>query len=159
MIAIIILTPIWSAFTDAYTKKDYQWMKATVKKLEKLWLLCVPIMFIVVMSSQWFYKIWIGTDLQIPGSLTAGMAYYVLSQIAGGIYMYTLNGIGKIRVQLIVYWGFALISIPLLVIGCKTIGIIASTIIPGTVFFVQALVCRVQLYRIMSQQATGIWNK
>ena len=159
MIAIIILTPIWSAFTDAYTKKDYQWMKTTVKKLEKLWLLCVPIMFIVVMSSQWFYKIWVGTDVQIPGSLTAGMAYYVLSQIAGGIYMYTLNGIGKIRVQLIVYWGFALISIPLLVIGCKTIGIIASTIIPGTVFFVQALVCRVQLYRIMSQQATGIWNK
>lgn len=159
MTAIIILTPIWSAFTDAYTKNDYQWMKSTVKKLEKLWLLCVPIMVIVVMASQWFYKIWIGTDLQIPESLTVGMAYYVLSQTAGGIYMYALNGIGKVRIQLIVYWFFALVSIPLLAIGCKTMGIIASAIIPGTVFFVQALICRVQVYKIMSEKATGIWNK
>ncbi len=159
MIFNIILTPIWSAFTDAYTKHDYPWMKSIVRKLEKMWFMCIPLMVVVIMASQGFYRIWIGTDLQIPISLTAGMAYYVLFQIAGCIYMYPLNGIGKVRIQLIVYWFFALISIPMLALGCRTMGIIAATIVPGTVFLVQAFVCRVQLYKLMLDKATGIWNK
>lgn len=43
MAANIILTPFWSAFTDAYIKRDYNWMRGTLEKLEKLWLLCIPI--------------------------------------------------------------------------------------------------------------------
>lgn len=44
MAANIILTPFWSAFTDAYIKRDYNWMRGTLEKLEKLWLLCIPIL-------------------------------------------------------------------------------------------------------------------
>ena len=39
MVFVIVLTPFWSAFTDAYVKKDYNWMSGIVKKLEFLWLL------------------------------------------------------------------------------------------------------------------------
>ena len=52
MAANIILTPFWSAFTDAYIKRDYNWMRGTLEKLEKLWLLCIPILVLMVLSSS-----------------------------------------------------------------------------------------------------------
>ena len=57
MAANIILTPFWSAFTDAYIKRDYNWMRGTLEKLEKLWLLCIPILVLMVLSSDLLYKI------------------------------------------------------------------------------------------------------
>ena len=32
MIYSIILSPLWPAFTDAYTKKDFNWMTLVYKK-------------------------------------------------------------------------------------------------------------------------------
>ena len=31
----IIITPFWSAFTEAYTKNDYAWIKNNIKRLIK----------------------------------------------------------------------------------------------------------------------------
>ena len=36
MAANIILTPFWSAFTDAYIKRDYNWMRGTLEKLGEI---------------------------------------------------------------------------------------------------------------------------
>ena len=54
MVFVIVLTPFWSAFTDAYVKKDYNWMSGIVKKLEFLWLLCIPILILMVLCSNFF---------------------------------------------------------------------------------------------------------
>lgn len=65
MAANIILTPFWSAFTDAYIKRDYNWMRGTLEKLEKLWLLCIPILVLMVLSSDLLYKFWIGDSVAV----------------------------------------------------------------------------------------------
>ena len=39
MIQSIILTPFWSAVTDAYTKNDYSWIKRSLRKLNLLTLI------------------------------------------------------------------------------------------------------------------------
>ena len=39
MILTIILTPYWSAFTDAYTVSDIKWMVGTYRALSKIWCL------------------------------------------------------------------------------------------------------------------------
>ena len=54
MVFVIVLTPFWSAFTDAYVKKDYNWMSGIVKKLEFLWLLCIHILILMVLCSIFF---------------------------------------------------------------------------------------------------------
>lgn len=70
MAANIILTPFWSAFTDAYIKRDYNWMRGTLEKLEKLWLLCIPILVLMVLSSDLLYKFWIGDSVAVSFSLS-----------------------------------------------------------------------------------------
>lgn len=159
MLAAIALTPIWSAFTEAYTKKDYDWMSTIVRKLEKMWLLCLLGMVVMICLSHWFYHVWVGDSVEIPLSLTLGMAFLTMAQVAGNVYMYPINGTGKVKLQLIVYWFFALVTIPLMVLGCKHFGVIASTIVPGMAYFAQAVLGKIQISKIMKQTAKGIWNQ
>lgn len=56
MLFVIILTPFWSAFTDAYVKKDYNWMQRIIRKLELLWLLCIPALLMMVICSSFLYN-------------------------------------------------------------------------------------------------------
>jgi O-antigen/teichoic acid export membrane protein len=39
MLYIMVLTPFLSAFTEAYTKKEFGWIKSTIKKINIIWLM------------------------------------------------------------------------------------------------------------------------
>lgn len=159
MIVVIILSPFWSAFTDAFVKQDYEWMKAMVTKLEKMWLFCIPILIFALIFSDLFYKLWIGDSVEIPFMLSLFMAVFMLFQTVGNIYMYLINGTNKVRLQLIVYVLFAFISIPLINYSCKSFGIYGALFIPTIVFFIQGIIGRIQIYRIVNKRAKGIWLK
>lgn len=159
MTAVIILTPFWSAFTDAYTKKDYAWMKNMQNKLEKLWLLCIPILIVMTCFSSPFFKLWIGDTVNIPLSLSVCMGTYVLCQTAGNLYMYLINGTSKVRLQMIVYVIFAIIAIPLMSLSCQKFGLTGIIIIPSIVFFTQAIIGKIQIKKLINGTASGIFNK
>lgn len=155
----IILTPFWSAFTDAYTQKDFPWMKSTQHKLEKLSLACIPVYAFMALLSPTLYQFWIGDSIHIPLSLTFTMAVYSFVQTNGAIYMYLINGIGKVRLQLTIYLAFALISVPVMYICCKIWGIEGILILPIIIFITQSISGRIQLKKIITNNAIGIWNK
>lgn len=159
MIVAIILSPFWSAFTDAYVKKDYEWMILAVRKLERMWLFCIPILIVALILSDVFYKLWVGNSVEIPFMLSLCMAIFMLFQTAGNIYMYMINGTSKVRLQLIIYALFALISIPSINFSCKLFGIYGVLLIPTIVFLIQGIVGRIQIYRIINKRAKGIWLK
>lgn len=159
MTFVIVLTPFWSAFTDAYTKKDYDWMRSVLKKLEKLWLLCIPALLLMVICSGFLYQWWIGDSVVIPFSLSVCMAIYVLFQTGGNVYMFLINGTSKVRLQLIVYLLFALISIPLMEYCCKHYGIEGILVVPSAAFVLQACVGRMQILKMINGTAKGIWLK
>lgn len=158
MVAIIILTPFWSAFTDAFYKKDYVWMKATMRKLEKLWLLCIPLSIIMVVYADTFYKFWVGDDITIPLSMNISVSLFIIFQTLGGVYMYLINGIGKIRLQLLIYLFFSLFSFPVMYYMCQLYSIQGLLIVPTVVYIVQAIMSRIQLNKIMSNRQKGIWD-
>lgn len=159
MVSIIILAPFWSGFTDAYVKQDFSWMKAMVKKLEKLWLLCVPILIIMLFFSDKLYVWWIGDSVQIPFTLSLCLALYTLFHIGGSVYMYIINGTSKLRIQLIIYVIFAIITIPIMNYTCKMYGVEGILIVPTIVFAIQAFIGKIQIYKIVNSTAKGIWLK
>ena len=63
--------------------------------------------------------------------------------------MYLINGIGKVRIQLMIYVLFAIISIPVLNWSCKEWGVIGLLVTPTIVFLVQAIFCKIQLKKIL----------
>ena len=159
MLFVLILNPFWSAFTDAYTRKDFVWMKRMFDKLEKLWLLSIPLLALMYIVSMYFYRFWIGDAVDIPNSINMTVPVYILFLIFGNIYMYMINGIGKVRIQLIIYASFALFSYPVMTFMCKRYGIPGLLIVPVVVYIIQGILGRIQLKRILKQTATGIWNK
>ena len=128
MAANIILTPFWSAFTDAYIKRDYNWMRGTLEKLEKLWLLCIPILVLMVLSSDLLYKFWIGDSVAVSFSLSFCMAIYVLCQTGGNMYMFLINGTRQIPLA-VPFIIFNICTLPIK--ACKINTVVGTISIPS----------------------------
>lgn len=160
MVIGIIMSPIWSAFTDAYTKHDIVWMDSIMKKLEKLLLVCIILFLVMLIISPSFYRIWVGENrISIPFTVSLSTVIYIFSMTAGMVYMHMINGIGKIQLQLLIYVCFALVSFPFLYMSSKLLGIPGVLILPSIVYLVQAFIIRIQLKKILNGSAKGIWNK
>lgn len=159
MIAAIVLTPFWSAFTEAYEKNDFAWMRAVYNKLSKLWWFSLIGIIIMIVLSKWVYHVWLGGNVDIPISVSIAMGIYIASMIRGAIYMYLINGIGKVTIQLLAYLCFAIISIPLLIYSCNLIGVIGPILIGTLVYVVQGILGHIQLKMILTNKARGLWNK
>lgn len=158
-VIVIILSPFWSAFTEAYYKNDFIWMNKVKRLLEKIWLCEVVIVAVMVVMSPWFYKIWVGDSVSISKDLTIGMSVFMLVQSIGAIYMNLINGIGTIRIQLIIYVAFAIISLPLMQFFCRQYGIVGVLSVPVFVYSIQAMFGKIQLEKILAKKASGIWTK
>lgn len=155
----IILTPFWSAFTDAYHKQDYQWMRKVKRFLEIIWLLELLVVVIMILIAPWFFGIWIGDSVNIGTPLSIGMAVFILVQSIGAVYMNLINGIGAIRIQLIVYVIFALISWPLMQFSCRQFGLVGILVAPTLAYIVQVVLGKIQIEKILNRTSQGIWNK
>jgi len=159
MVAVIVLTPFWSATTDAYVRKDYDWMRRMVGKLERLWLLSMPILMVMFLCSGIAYEWWIGDSVKIPVSLSVSMAVFTWAQLGGNVYMYLINGTSKVRMQMIIYSTFAVVAIPLMIYGCRYYGIGGVLLVPTFTCFIQAIFGKIQFTKIINGTAKGIWMK
>lgn len=159
MVAMIILTPIWSAYTDAYTRKDFAWMKRSALKLEKMGLISFPALVLLTIISPLIFKIWLGDEVVTSLYVSIAIAFFTFCKIMGNIYMYQLNGTGKVRIQLITYAVIAIFAIPLMIYSCRQWGLVGIVIVPSIAFFIQFVICRIQLNKIINQTAIGVWNK
>ena len=159
MVMLIIITPFWSAFTDAYVKGEKEWMSSAIRKLELVWLVSVIAAVIMLALSPVFYKFWIKDSVTVPFALSAAMAVFVLSRSIGDVYMYAINGIGTIRMQLIIYAVSAILAWPMLVWSCRLFGVYGVVLFPSLVYVAQAIAGKYQLSKLIMGTARGIWNK
>ncbi len=156
---MIIVTPFWSAFTDAFHKKDLQWMKKSKKLLELIWLfICVILLFMVCFSHK-LIELWIGDDVYISSILSIAMACFIASQCLSAIYMNLINGIGFVQLQLLVYLVSAILSWPLMVLCIRRFGLAGVLIIPTTVYLLLSLVCKIQVEKVLCGRSSGIWAR
>jgi O-antigen/teichoic acid export membrane protein len=159
MVFMIILNPFWTAFTDAYTKNDTGWMERSLKKIEKAWLLLAIAGIMMLAVSGKIYSIWIGNKVIVPFVLSASMLIYYLVFTRLSLYIYLLNGIGKIKLQLIVNIILAVLNIPVIIFLGYRIGlagiVLGNILISAPHLFYSPL----QLSKIIKNEAKGIWMK
>lgn len=154
----IIMSPLWSTFTEAHSKKDFNWMKNIIRKLNFLMFPFVIMAIILLFFANDFIAIWIGKDLNIEISLMIYMAIFTLLSIWSGIYANFLNGINAINLQVKTLIIGALINIPLSLIfvyyfSMGIEGIIIASILSLSLF---AVVGPWQTYKILDSQSMPI---
>jgi O-antigen/teichoic acid export membrane protein len=161
MIYSILTTPYWSSFTDAYTKKDFVWIKKTVKTVNIIWLFFLFIIVLMLLCSNFVYKLWIGEKAQITFELSMSMALFSAIITYSSIYVNFLNGVGKIRIQVITSIVSMIINIPLSVFFVKTMGLGLSGIILATCLSLgySVILLPIQYHKIINGTDKGIWAR
>lgn len=159
MLFAIILMPYWSAFTDAYAIKDMDWIKNSIKKLRMIWF-CLSLFGVVILVlSNFLYKVWIHNAVFIPVSLSFWMLLYVIVFTWQSLHVHFLNGIGKIRLQLFIVIAGATLNIPLAIFLGKNFGLPGIVSANTIVFLFMGTIFTYQYKKIVSQTAYKIWNR
>jgi O-antigen/teichoic acid export membrane protein len=156
----IILTPYWSAFTNAFELKDYNWIKNSFNKLTTFSFIVGSFVIIMVLFSEQMYYFWIGDAVSVPFILSICIGASTFVKVFNLNSIMLINGFGKIRMQLIIGVLSAIINIPLsiiLAVNCNlgVSGVIIATLIGEiiSVFFY-----RIQAQRLINRSAKGIFN-
>lgn len=139
MMAGIIMTPFWSAFTEANAKGDYIWIKNIIIKQIKFLIPASALILLLLLLAPWLIPIWLGKEIDLSVTLLSGMAIYAFISIWNNIFSYFLNGISKIKTQMLTSVAGTIINIPLSIYFAHLFGIggvIMATIISLSFFAV-----------------------
>lgn len=161
MLFVIIANTYWSAFTEAYAKKDFSWIKRVMSGMIKIWFgIIVLIIFMLIISAP-FYNLWVGDKVKVPFMLSFFTALFIVVYIWYSIFIYFINGTGKIKLQLYTAVTVAIFNIPLSIFLAKNLGMGASGVILGSClsYLPGAILGPIQYYKLVNQKAFGIWGK
>jgi len=159
MLFVIMLTPYWSAFTDAWAKKDTAWIKHSINKMRMIWIYTSIGTVLLFVFSKPAYHLWIGDTVIIPVWLSLAMTFYAILNNWQGIYAYALNGIGKLRLQLICIVSAGILNIPLSVVLINLMGVTGTVVSNVILAIIMNILYTRQTKLIVDHKATGIWNK
>lgn len=155
----IISVPYWTATTDAFQRNDFEWIRNANNTLNKVIAVFTAIVILMIAVSSPVYHIWVGRGVEIPLSMTVLVAVYIMIQTISMRYSYVLNGIGALRLQLIMTVCAAVAYIPLAVFFCRLtnsidmlIGVMCLVNVPGLIINI------IQYNKIINGKAMGIWR-
>lgn len=160
MIFTIVITPVWSATTDAYIRKDFTWIKKTISFSQKVCLISILIGILMLFVSKFIYGIWLGKDaIDISYSTTGLILLYISFEMLYKVYGTIINGTGKVFAQMILTGIIAIVYIPLALFLGSSWGLSGVLIANVIVFSVNYIWAKMQCNKLINQTATGIWNK
>ena len=159
MILTIIMAPLWPAFTEAYTKNDYSWMKNVYNKMCKLWGGLTVIVILMIIVSPIVYQLWIGEKAHVPLIMTVLIGIYTIVHSWDIIQVNMINGVGAIKLQTYITLIGLIVHIPLsLFLGryVSCYGVIISMIVINMIY---STTFTIQIRKILNKTAKGLWLK
>jgi O-antigen/teichoic acid export membrane protein len=158
---MVLLTPFWSAFTDAYARGDIDWIRRSLRSLKRSWAILTACLVVMTVAAGHVYRLWVGTAVEVPILLSVTSALYVSIVAWSSIFAYFVNGLGKIRLQLWVALGIAVCFVPLALLLSSvpwlgSAGVVLATclcLLPGCVIF------PLQTKKLLAGTARGVWAR
>ncbi len=161
MLFMIVLEPFWSAFTQAFVKNEIAWIRKSMNHLLILWGVSVGGSLLMLAISGWVYHIWIGDIITVPFHLSLLMLLFFTIKTWNNVFVYLINGVGKIRLQLYMSIIIAGLNIPLSIFFARNLEMGSAGVILGTIICLSfgAVLHPIQYYKIINRTAKGIWNQ
>lgn len=157
---LIVLTPYWSAITEAYTKGEFGWIKTNMNKLLKLGVFFSFGIILILILSPFLYKIWIGDRVIIPFKLSLIFALYNIGVVFLAPFSHFINGVGKLNLSIRITIFKTVTFIPIAILLTNkfgamglVLGMLLVNLMPNIMFET------LQYKKIINRTATGIWNR
>jgi O-antigen/teichoic acid export membrane protein len=147
----LISAPLWSAYTDAYHREDFAWIRRVLTRQLIIFLATVILSCVMVLSAHQIIGIWIGHNLNIPSQLIVAMGGFVLISTWNSVFATFINGVGKIRIQLYTAIAAMIINIPLSIVFAKYTSLGVSGIVIGTIcsLLIAGIVLPIHTYNLL----------
>jgi len=150
----LLMAPLWSAYSDAYHREDFAWIRKTIKNQLKLYALFVLGTIVLIFLAKKIIYLWIGNSVQVDNMLIIAMGAFVLVFTWNNLFAYFINATNNLKIQIITSIIAMIINIPLSIFIVKkynigTYGIVIGTII-SLLFF--AVFGSVQSFKLIKVQ-------
>lgn len=157
----MITLPYWSSFTEAFEKREIDWVKKSIRKLNYISYLLIAGVIVSFFLSDILIFWWVGGDIKVSLPLKSALTIHVVILLLAAPYNIFINGVSKVRLQLFMAILSIVVTIPLALFFCNVLHLGTS----GVVF---AMICstlpggilwRIQYQKIITNTARGIWNR
>jgi O-antigen/teichoic acid export membrane protein len=154
--ASIILTPLHSACTDAYSKREFSWIKNKIRNLMYLYvvLLLALVVFYFIIGD--IISIWIGNDFFYERKLAIAFSFYIALTVWNNIFSTVINSMSRLRLGVIYAILGALINIPLSYFFSITLDMGVEGVVWGTIVSISlaSILSPIQVYFFIYKQGS-----
>ena len=114
MLIGFILVPLWPAYGEALAHGDVSWIRTTLVRSIRLTLLVtIPTSLIFIVFGRFLIDAWVGQAVQPNFMLLLGLGLWTVISSVGNALAMALNGMGIIRLQVILATIMALANVVL----------------------------------------------
>lgn len=159
MVYTIITAPLWPAYTDAYAKGDYRWMKEMKKNMVRILFLSIMGCIVLILLSPFLYRVWVGSNVNIPFEWSLLVGLYVIVYCCQNLNGTLLVAMSKIKLNVIILTLGMVTHLPLSLVLSKWIGCYAVIVSMIVITLIYAVVYQIQVNKLLNQKAYGIWNE
>jgi len=115
----IIMSPLWSAYSDAFHRGELIWIRKTLHQQLKIFIVIVLCTLLLSVFSKQIIKIWIGKDFYVSSSLIYAMTIFVIVSTWNNVFSYLHNATNQQNVQIITAMIAMITNIPFAIILVK----------------------------------------
>lgn len=144
----LMMTPVWSAFANAYYKNDFTWIDKMLKRLLKYYILFLLLYLVLIPIGPFIVRIWSGVEVNSWDLYIVSSLYYIIQSFMT-IYAFLFNGMGEIKIQRNMAVFGALVNIPVAYILIRYFDMGPSAAIIGNIV---AIVPSIWLYPIKAKR-------
>jgi O-antigen/teichoic acid export membrane protein len=157
---MIIVTPYWSAVTDAFFKNEFDWIKRNMRKLIQMaTLFCAGLALMLLLSKPVFHC-WIQDRVHIPLSLSVAMTVYNMTVMYMAPYNMFLNGFGKLKLGTNIAIIKTIAYLPLAWFLASKYGALGLVLALFIANMLPNLLTSIKQYSlVVNQKAYGIWDE
>lgn len=159
MVFFLVTAPLRPAYTDAYARKDFLWMKKMRKKMGKILMLSIGACTILTSMSQPIYSIWIGDKVDVPFTMTLAVFCYVAVYCWSNLNGTLIVGMGKLKMNTMISLVGMFVHIPISLFLSKYLGAYGVLVSLVGINFFYAVMQHIQASKLINQTASGSWDK
>lgn len=149
----VIAGPMWSAYTDAFHRGDYAWIRQSVAGQVKIVVMLAGATVFLVLIGRPAIGAWIGQDMELPVLLLPLMGVLVVMTMWHGIFAIFANGTGQIGLQMVTMLLAAALNIPLSILFVRVLDLGVSGVVLGTLgsLLIGSIAMPMRYYRMQKQ--------
>lgn len=155
----VVLTPYWSAITDAQANRDFDWLRRSRRKLVIASAILAGMTLVMLLFSRIVFKLWIGERVDISFWLSLIVAINILIRIFLAPYSTFINGFGKLSLSVIIVIAEVLLYLPLAILCGQRFGVAGVVLALIVAQAISLYFAPAQVGRIIDRTAHGIWDK